>query len=236
MEQLASLANVKAWLGDPASTGDDAMLTRLIQQASRFILNYISWNTMFKQSVNEIKDGLGGSSTILSQWPVLSIQSLIVGTQTITASAALPAQTPGYVLEPYSGIPPGNPQAVQLLGWLFAPGAGNVQIQYTAGFFITNEAATVPASSAYTVTVQAPQGTWGQDDGVTLANGTALTKVTGAPAALQYSVAAGVYTFNVAQASAAVLISYSYIPPDIEQACIEIVGERYRYSKRIGQQ
>ncbi len=236
MDQLASLTNVKAWLSDPDSTSADAQLTRLIQQASRFILNYIQWSTMFKNSVVEIKDGLGNNATILDQWPVTSLQSLIVGTQTITAAPALPATGPGYVLQAWNGFPPGSPQALQLTGYWFPPGAGNVQINYTTGFFISNEAATVPGSVAYTVTVQAPNGSWGRDDGVTLANGTALTKVTGAPGALQYSVAAGVYTFNVAQASAAVLISYSYIPPDIEQACIEIVGERYRYSKRIGQQ
>ncbi len=237
MEQLATLANVKAWLGDTASTGADAQLTRLIQAASRFILNYIQWDSMFKRSVTEIKDGLGGTATVLDNWPVVSLETLIVGPTTIAACPALPALGPGYVLEAWNGIPPGQPQSLQLNGYCFPPGAGNVSIAYTTGFFIAGESHTVPGSVAYTVTVDAPKGSWGQDEGVTLANGTPLTKVAGAPAALQYSVAAGgVYTFNVAQASAGVLISYSYIPSDIEQACVELVGERYRYSQRIGQQ
>jgi len=37
-----------------------------------------------------------------------------------------------------------------------------------------------------------------------------LTKAASAPAAGQYSVAAGVYTFNSADANKAVLISYTY--------------------------
>ncbi len=240
MEQLASLANVKAWLGDTASTGADDQLTRLIQQASRFILNYIQWSSMFKNAVVEIKDGLGNNSTILNQWPVISLEQLIVGVQTIAACPALPVLAPGYVLEPWDGFPPGSPQALQLNGYWFPPGFGNVQINYTTGFFITNEAHTTAAaatsSDPVTVNVDAPSGNWGRDDGVTLADGTPLTLVTGTPCDMEYTAVAGLYTFNYLQADEAVLISYSYIPPDIEEACIEIVGERYRYSKRIGQQ
>lgn len=74
-----------------------------------------------------------------------------------------------------------------------------------------NEAATVPASSTYTVTVS-NGATFALDLGVTLVTtGQALTQVASSPAAGQYSVSsAGVYTFNVAQASAAVLINYLY--------------------------
>jgi len=44
----------------------------------------------------------------------------------------------------------------------------------------------------------------------------------------------GLYTFNVAQAGAGVLITYSYVLPDIEQAVWELVGERYKTQDRIG--
>lgn len=243
MEQLASLVNVKAWLGDTASTGDDATLTRLIQQASRFILNYIQWSSMFKTSVTEIKDGLGSPATMLGQWPVTSVQSVVVGTQTISAAPALPAVGPGYVLDAWNGFAPGQAQALQIIGGYFPPGFGNLQINYTAGFFITGEAHTTSCAACagddsvpVIATVDAPKGSWGRDDGVTLANGTPLTLVTGAPGWMEYNVSAGVYTFNYGQEQTDVLISYSYIPPEIEEACIEIVGERFRYSKRIGQQ
>ncbi|HEY3919448.1 MAG TPA: hypothetical protein VGL83_16790 [Stellaceae bacterium] len=72
------------------------------------------------------------------------------------------------------------------------------------------EAGSVPASSPYTVTV-ANSATWQDDYGaVYAATGLPLSKVASAPAAAQYSVAAGVYTFNAADAGKAVLISYTY--------------------------
>ncbi len=82
----------------------------------------------------------------------------------------------------------------------------------TAGQLATAfaEAGTVPASSSYTVTV-ANSATFVDDDGVTYATtGSPLTKVASSPTSGQYSVAAGVYTFNSADASKAVLVNYTY--------------------------
>jgi hypothetical protein len=72
-----------------------------------------------------------------------------------------------------------------------------------------DEAATVPASGPYTVTV-AHAAAFVSDQGVTI-GGTPLTKVAASPAALQYAVTAGVYTFNSAQHGAAAVISYTYL-------------------------
>lgn len=74
-----------------------------------------------------------------------------------------------------------------------------------------NEAGSVPASSTYTITV-ANAAAFSLDLGVTLVTtGQPLTQVASSPSAGQYSVSSGgVYTFNVAQASAAVLINYLY--------------------------
>jgi hypothetical protein len=72
------------------------------------------------------------------------------------------------------------------------------------------EAGTVPASSPYTVTT-VNSGTWQDDYGaVYAATGLPVAKVASSPAAGQYSVAAGVYTFNSGDAGKAVLISYTY--------------------------
>jgi len=73
-----------------------------------------------------------------------------------------------------------------------------------------NETGTVPAMSTYTVTVTHAADFY-MDLGVyNAATGVGLTQVSGAPAAGQYSVSAGVYTFNVAQASTAMLFNYLY--------------------------
>lgn len=72
------------------------------------------------------------------------------------------------------------------------------------------EAQSVPAVTPFTVSV-ANAASWQDDYGVVYAaTGLPLAKATSAPAAGQYSVAAGVYTFNAADAGKGVLISYTY--------------------------
>lgn len=72
------------------------------------------------------------------------------------------------------------------------------------------EPGTVPGSSTYTITV-AHSGTWTTDLGVFYA-GTMkqLQPVASSPTIGQYTVAAGIYTFAAADASAKMLLSYLY--------------------------
>lgn len=77
---------------------------------------------------------------------------------------------------------------------------------------VVSEAGSVPASVAYTITVS-NGATFFMDLGVTLVStGQPLKQVASGPASGEYSVnsTTGVYTFNLAQASAAVLINYVY--------------------------
>jgi hypothetical protein len=70
------------------------------------------------------------------------------------------------------------------------------------------ENATVPATSAYTITVTNTTG-W-NDGGVYDVTATRMmTKVSSSPAAGQYSCASGIYTFNSADASHSVIITYT---------------------------
>jgi hypothetical protein len=72
-----------------------------------------------------------------------------------------------------------------------------------------DEAGTIPGTP-FNVTVS-NSATFVSDGGVYfVSTGLPLTKVASAPAAGQYSVAAGVYTFNTADTGKAVLISYQY--------------------------
>ncbi len=72
------------------------------------------------------------------------------------------------------------------------------------------EAGTIPASSPFTLTV-ANAGEYSDDNGVVyLATGFPLTKVATTPDAGEYSVSAGVYSFNAADTAKAVLVSYTY--------------------------
>lgn len=69
----------------------------------------------------------------------------------------------------------------------------------------------IPGSTAYTVTV-ANAATFNEDFGVFYAaTGAPFEKVDATPAEGQYSVAAGIYTFNVADKGLAVQITYTYL-------------------------
>lgn len=229
---LTTLANVVAWLG--TSTPDDNIsLTRLIAQASRVIYGYLDRASLFQRTCADTYDGPGRQRLILAEWPVLSVTTLTIGTQSIPAAASY-GQT-GYRLEKWDGLPPGRPQALDICGYAFCPGNNNVSVSYLTGYAIQNEAQTIPAAP-YALNVAAPYGNWAVDQGVTYANATPFVKVASNPASGQYSVNInGVYSFNSADSGQSVLISYSFIPADIEQVCIELVAERYRYRDRIGQ-
>lgn len=233
---LTSLTNVKTWC-KVTSSDDDALLTRLIAQASRMIYAYLTTNTLFLQTFSDSYDGVNNTRLILKNWPVVSIGSVYIDGSAILPAPAQPTQGAGYRLEAFNGIPPGSPQALDVCGNRFWKGSQNVYITYDSGYAISDEAHTIPATSTYTFTANQTYGSFGQDDGVQSAAGVVYTVVTGAPAAGQYSVnsTTGVYTFNAANAGTAMLISYSYIPADIEQACIEMIAERYFYKQRVGQ-
>ena len=72
-----------------------------------------------------------------------------------------------------------------------------------------DESKSIPAATPFTITTTNSVN-FSEDLGVTLADGTQLTKVASSPSVGQYSVSAGVYTFNTGDASKAVLISYTY--------------------------
>jgi len=238
---LAVLADVKTWLAGSSGIGstDDALLARLITDVSGAIAAYLGRPALMPRTLNERLNGNGRKRLFLSHYPVLQVTSLVIDNVAVEAATA-PAdgapQPRGYLLEPWDGLPPGRPQALDLFQAVFRQGRQNVIADYSAGYAVGNEAATVPAAPGlYNVSAAAPFGPWASDVGVTYADGAALAAVTGTPGAGQYNVSAGIYTFAAADAGAAVLISYGFIPAAINNACIEWVAERYRYRTRIGQ-
>lgn len=87
------------------------------------------------------------------------------------------------------------------------------------------EAATVPAASPYTVT-PANGATLVDDAGpVYAATGLPLIKVASAPAAGQYTVASGTYSFAAADAGKAILLNYTYT--------IVAAGQRFAVTNQL---
>lgn len=254
IQDLTSLDNVKEWLNEQNSN-NDPLLKRLIRQASNFINNETNRPLWTPTAVSEARDGRGsddvrttsqvrwtarGQSIQLRRWPVLSISALTIDALAIPVAPALVyGQDPGdgYLLDPWDGTIPGNAQFLSLQGGLytFYYGLRNISISYVAGYQVSKEAATVPVGTSQVVSAAALMGPWASDGGVTYANGTALTAVASSPAVGQYSVDDdGDYSFAAGDAGRAVLLTYGFIPSDIEQACIELVGERFSYRDRIG--
>jgi Phage gp6-like head-tail connector protein len=231
INSLTSLARARAWAG-VTTTNDDPLLTSLISEVSRFILSYLGRPTLFDNQYAEVMDGSGRPSVLLRHWPVTRVTQLQV--DGITISEALSSASSGFVLEMWDGMPVGVQQRLSLRGYKFSCGMGNVTLAYDAGYKMVNEAHVISAGGA-DVTVAAPYGSFGADSAVTYADGTPLMAVTSAPAHGQYTVNAGLYGFAAVDAGMSVLISYSYIPSDIEHACVALVGERYRYRSRIGE-
>jgi hypothetical protein len=238
---LTNLAAVRDWCGImPSVTQTDALLSRLITSASAMIIGYLGRPPLYSQTITERYDGNGGERLMLRRWPVTTLSAVAVDNVAITP-AVLPgpgATTQiGYLLEPWDGMLPGRQQSVDLYGCnSFFFGRQNVVVTYTYGYLVASEAQTVPTGGG-PVNVFAPYGPWSVDGGVVM-NGVAMTPVTGTPSTGQYQLVAdtpGQYVFAAADAGNSILISYSFIPADIADACTSLVGERYRYKSRIGE-
>jgi hypothetical protein len=252
MPAFTTLNAVKAWLSITTTSTDDLLLTGLISQISGGILNYLQRPPLMLTTFTELRSGVGNRSILLRNWPVVSINSLVVNQFTIPAAPAIVASTPGtsyypnittplsgYALETWDGTPAGVPQELSLCGYDFCRGRNNIQIVYQAGYCIQNEAQTVPSSGTYSLVASQPMGAWAADNGVTyVTSGIALQAQT-SNAALntgQYYVDpnSGIYYFCSGDAGAQILINYSFTPFALGEAAIEWVSERYKYRSRIG--
>lgn len=227
MTDLTTLARARAWVfasGGSGATATDSQLSLLITSASAYVLNYIHRTSLAAQDHDERYDSAGRDFILLRNSPVISVSSLQFGGVSISDEATGNPPASGYLIGDQRE--PSSLQTLTMYGYCFPRGRGTVRVQYRSGCVV---AETHVAAASVTTTA-----TWLQDEGVTLA-GVAMTKVTGAPASGQYAVSsAGVYSFNAAQVGQSVVISLSYVPQDIEQAVVELVGDRFKAKDRIG--
>lgn len=234
---LITSADLKTWL-EIQGTQDDDLLSLLISQVSRAILTFIDHPSILPATYTDIFDGGNDTSIMLRYWPVIAIASCAVDGVPIQAAPVLAAGTSmqrGYILDPPDAAPPGHMQRLSLRFALFSQGLQNVIVSYFAGYQVTDETASVPATAPYTFQVPAPYGAFASDCGVTYLDGRALVPVAQDPAPGEYAVSAGLYTFASADGGAAVRVSYGYIPHDLALAAKEWAAERYAYHGRIGQ-
>ena len=132
---LTTLANVKGWLSPPlTTTADDALLTRLITAASRFIETWLD-RQIASQAYSERRDGIGGVKLAFANVPVTAVSSLAI--DGIAIPPAPDPNTPGYVFSAtllyLQGAIAGGTKNI----YRFSPGFQNVAVSYTAGYATT---------------------------------------------------------------------------------------------------
>ncbi len=241
---LTTLAAVKAELAIPTTdTSNDSFLSPAITQSSAVIAGYCGriFQVEALQDLFYVRRGAfpwrpapQPDPLQLARWPVTvvtsAVQTLSDGTTTTLV------QGTDFTLDAARGWLY-RLDSQGRISWSWEPQV--LTVQYSAGYTkqIAGETATVPSNPGpYTATV-ANASSFAVDLGVTYASsGAALTKVSSAPAAGQYSVntVTGVYTFAAADAGAAVKIGYSYaaIPDDVASAALRLVTSRYRSKGR----
>lgn len=221
----------------------DLLITRMIDRVSQGIVSYLNRSSIFLTTYNEYRDGTGSSAMTLREYPIQSVTSVSIWGQSIPASA--PPSNPGtnasrgFFCPPADPFPPGGPQQLVLYGYCFNAPPYGVLVTYKAGYAVVGEPQTVPGGATPSLRVSEPYGRFGRDEGVTYATGVALIKAAAATglAQGQYYVdpQQGTYYFAAADSAASVLITYSFIPADLEQACLEWMQDRLNYRTRAGE-
>lgn len=235
---LTDLATVKDELSiDEANTSDDAWLGRAIRQVSMAIANHTKrvFPPELVQDAFDVQQDAypyqtpGGFAQLeLTRWPVLTVLSVV---QTL-GPGSTQALTEGtdFRLDPATG---------RLLRLNAFTGTGSlwealpVTVQYVAGYGATlQEVHPVPVSPHQVTVSQA--ATFSCDQQVNYANGAALLRVAAAPAQGQYSVAAGIYTFNVADVGQSLTFAYATFstPDDLVEVALRLITSRYKSKDR----
>jgi hypothetical protein len=256
---LTNLAALKSWLNVSGTTNADQALQGMLTRVSGQVIGYLERSSFISQNWVDILDGNGGDHQFMEKYPVTAISQVIIGNQIIPVALSV-AQitanstpgTPGVSGPPPSGFrwedwdnaPPGEPQAVELIGYRFWKGKQNVQINYTAGYLAAAEAQTVAASSSggistYGFVTNQPWGTWIADSGMSYASsGDPLTYVSALTGtAGQYTLDpdnVGGYLLNAADVAASVQVSYSWCPGAVEQVVLDMCNEIWARRNRPG--
>src|ERR1700735_1056227 len=238
---LTTLTDATAYIPNLPS---QPVLQGLISRMSRMILTDLSRSSIIPKTHVQQFNGTGTLSLVLPDWPVISISSLYVSGALLNvapqANAPVPPTAPyGYRYQVESGVPPGNPAVLELVGGAyFLYGRQNVVVNYKAGYQVTGE---VPNAASYTPL--APYGIWATDQGVFYAaTGIALTAIASGtptvgqdiPPAPDAASPSSTYTFNAVDIASGIFANYGFVPYDLEQAVLEWMAERAAYRTRFG--
>ena len=120
---LATVANVKAWLGGSTDSTNDTVLQTLVTAASAWLVNYLSRNIL-SASYIETRRGTGNDSIVMRNYPITAVASVKWGGTSITVQADPIALSMGYLFDG---------RRIDLIGYCL-PYRDPVVISYTAGY------------------------------------------------------------------------------------------------------
>lgn len=128
---LTTLENLKAWLPINTTTNtDDATLSRLITASSNDFMRATKRPDLLATAYNEVRTGDGSTHLVLYHWPIVSVDSLKIGTEDLQPSADKVAA--GWFLD--EDIDPERIFNLWLAGGEYFTDGLPVQISYTAGY------------------------------------------------------------------------------------------------------
>lgn len=231
---LATLQQAKQYLA-LTTTNQDALIEQLLARATSAIEQQLSRRFPSQTITAKRLNGTGTGRLMLPARPVTGVTYLKVATIELSESDGL---LPGYLWDD---------KMLYLQGYCFPQGYQNVIASWTAGY-AAEATLTVPAptGNATTSTLVPVEGGYAVEDrGVTYTDtGAALTLVDSAPTqAGEYSFGfgadgTGTYTFftnaSAGDTDREVTMAYYYIPPALQQACIEMVGLKIQQRDKIG--
>jgi hypothetical protein len=141
---LASLTNVKEWLGISNAT-DDRMLARLISSCSSMAYQFMNRAALLSASYTETRDGNDSQRMVTRNYPITAVASVTIYTPAFpwgygqlaqgnnTPPSVIPLSPDGAQYQPGYAF---DADTIILAGYRFARGRDNVIISYTAGFAV----------------------------------------------------------------------------------------------------
>ncbi len=134
MSNLASLAQLKAYLGLPsAANAADSVLLSLLTGYSAMIENYCS-RTFASQVYPELRDGTGRNRLVLINYPVTAVSAVVIDGVPKTFVPASDAFTAGIR---NTDLLYGDGRILRYNGGCFSRGDANILVTYTAGYPVT---------------------------------------------------------------------------------------------------
>jgi gp6-like head-tail connector protein len=235
---LTTLADVKAWLNTTGTFGttDDALLTRLITAASQFLKNWLSRDIVLT-NYTELRDGVGSQSFSFANFPVTAVYAVNVAgvnippipqtSGTLTTSGATAAGDPTLT---FANVPSWVVQGLTITD------------PTTAG--AVPSATTVESTTPTTVVMSQNAAGSGVASGDLIVFGPAPGGIV-IPQISSFYPPAGyvnsptklvILGYCVPRQPLCVSLiyqaGYATVPPDIAQACIELVALRYRLERQ----